>query len=88
MGMYASVRGWVQADHRQRAAIEAIIEAAHRDLYSGGWAFPQRPFNWALYVFYGGDVREPELSWLRGQVESIAALPRWTTIMTCRSECS
>jgi hypothetical protein len=35
MGMYASVRGWLEADHRQRGAIEAVIEAARRDLYSG-----------------------------------------------------
>jgi hypothetical protein len=28
-----------------------------------------------LYVFYGGDVREEGLPWLRDQVEQIAALP-------------
>jgi len=75
MGMYASVRGWLEADRRQREAVEAVIDAARRDLYSGGWAFPQRPFNSALYVFYGGDIREAELPWLREQVESMAALP-------------
>jgi hypothetical protein len=26
-------------------------------------------------VFYGGDIREAELPWLRGQVERIAGLP-------------
>jgi hypothetical protein len=26
-------------------------------------------------VFYGGDIREAELPWLREQVESMAALP-------------
>jgi hypothetical protein len=26
-------------------------------------------------VFYGGDIRETELPWLRQQVESMAALP-------------
>ena len=75
MSTYASVRGWLEADCRQRAAVEAVIEAARTDLYSGGWAFPERPFNGALYVFYGGDIREAELPWLRGQVESMAALP-------------
>jgi len=73
--MYMSVRGWLQADHQQREAIEAIIGAARRDLYSGGWGFPDRPFNWSLYVFYGGDIQEGELSWLREQVESMAAMP-------------
>ena len=75
MGMYVSVRGWLEAGHRQRTAVEAVIEAARRDLYSGGWAFPERPFNWALCVFYGGDIREAELPWLREQVQSMAALP-------------
>jgi hypothetical protein len=75
MGMYVSVRGWLEVDHRQREAIEAIIAAAYRDLYSGGWAFPARPFNWTLYVFYGGDIREAELPWLRDQVGQMAALP-------------
>jgi hypothetical protein len=75
MGMYVSVRGWLEADRQQREAVEAVIAAARRDLYSGGWAFPERPFNWSLYVFYGGDIRETELPWLRGQVDSLAALP-------------
>ena len=75
MGMYAPVRGWLEADYRQRAAVEAVIEGVRRDLYCGGWAFPERPFNWALYVFYGGDIREGELPWLRAQVEAMAALP-------------
>lgn len=74
-GMYASVRGWLEADHKQRAAIGAVIESARRDLYSGGWAFPERPFNWTLYVFYGGGIKELDLPWLREQVESMAALP-------------
>lgn len=74
MGMYASVRGWLEADRRQREAVEAVIDAARTDLYSGGWAFPEQPFNWALYVFYGGDIREAELPWLREQVERMAIL--------------
>ena len=31
--------------------------------------------NWKLYVFYGGDIGELALPWLREQVESMAALP-------------
>ena len=72
--MYVSVRGWLEVDHEQREAVEAVIAAAHRDLYSGGWAFPPRPFNWTLYVFYGRDIREAELPWLHEQVNSIAVL--------------
>jgi hypothetical protein len=74
MGMYASVRGWLEADLKQRAAVEEVIEAARVDLYSDGWAFPERPFNSSLYVFYGGSIREAALPWLRGQVERMAIL--------------
>lgn len=72
--MYVSVRGWLEVDHTQRGAVESVILAAERDLYTGGWGFPQAPFNWSLYVFYGGDIREAELPWLREQVSLIAAL--------------
>src|SRR5215469_10554674 len=74
MGMYASVRGWLEADPRQQEAVQAVIDAARRDFYSNGWAFA-RPFNMGLYVFYGGTIKETELPWLREQVESMAALP-------------
>jgi hypothetical protein len=47
MGMFVSVRGWLQVDQTQREAVEAIIAAAQQDLYSGGWGFPVRPFNWS-----------------------------------------
>lgn len=40
-----------------------------------GGRSPEHPYNWALYVFYGGDIREAELPWLLEQIQSIAALP-------------
>lgn len=74
MAEYVSVRGWLQVDHKQRDAVEAIIAQADDDFYSGGWAFPRTPFNWSLYVFYGGDIRIAGLPWLRAQVNQIATL--------------
>jgi len=47
---------------------------AYHELYSGGWGFPSHPFNWSLNVFYGGDLREAYLPWLREQVANMAAL--------------
>lgn len=73
-GMYTSVRGWIEVDHKQRRAVEEIIESSRHDLYSGGWSFPSTPFNWTLYVFYGGDIPDGELPWLREQAQRIAAL--------------
>lgn len=36
MGTHASVRGWLEADRWQRAAVEAVIEAARRDCTPAG----------------------------------------------------
>lgn len=74
MGMYASVHGWLQVDHKQREAVESVIADAYHEPYSGGWGFPSHPFNWSLNVFYGGDVREAYLPWLHEQVASLARL--------------
>ena len=75
VGMYASIRGWLEIDFKQRAAAEQIIEQSRHELYSGGWAFPSAPFNWSLYLFYGGDIRQGEISWLRDQIEQLAKMP-------------
>lgn len=73
--MYVAVRGWIEVDHGQRSQVERIVEAHRHELYSGGWAFPAAPFNWQVYVFYGGDLRESSVGWLREQVAEIARLP-------------
>ena len=75
MGMYTSARGWLEMSFEQRSAAEEIIARHHDDPYSGGWNFPSAPFNWSLYLFYGGDLRDEELPWLRTQIAEIAALP-------------
>jgi hypothetical protein len=73
--MYISVRGWLELDFAWRSEAERVIGAAGDDPYSGGWAWPVKPFNWTLYLFYGGDVREGALRDVRSQVERLAALP-------------
>jgi hypothetical protein len=75
MGMYVSVRGWLEVDRQQGQQVEKVIDRHRHDLYSGGWAFPAAPFNWTLYVFYGGDLRESELGWFRDQLSELATLP-------------
>ena len=74
MGMYTSIRGWIEIDFKQREAAEAIIQRHRHELYSGGWAFPPAPFNWTLYLFYGGDIRRGEVPWLREQIQQLATL--------------
>lgn len=73
--MYVSARGWLEIDFKQRSTAEEIVRRHHHDPYSGGWAFPAVPFNWTLYLFYGGDIREAELPWFRQQISELAAMP-------------
>ncbi|MDX6347391.1 MAG: hypothetical protein QOF84_2181 [Streptomyces sp.] len=75
MGVYVSIRGWLEGDEEQLASIKRIIEANDDEHYSGGWGFPARPFNWTSYAFYGGDVRESMVSWFFDQLVAIAELP-------------
>jgi hypothetical protein len=74
MGMYVGVRGWLEFVPEQREAVEKVLAAHRHDPYSGGWALPDRPFNWTLYVSYGGDIRESFVDWLREQVTELARL--------------
>jgi hypothetical protein len=73
MGMYVAVRGWLEFDHKQRQRVEETVAKYSWDAYSGGWAFPVQPFNWTLYVFYGGDIRESAVASFREQLPTRAA---------------
>ncbi|MFG2971346.1 hypothetical protein ACGFZS_49600 [Streptomyces sp. NPDC048288] len=75
MAVYVFVRGWLECDQAQLAAMKEIIAKHAGDHYSGGWGFPAHPFNWTSYVFYGGDIQEGGVSWLRDQLAEMAVLP-------------
>jgi hypothetical protein len=75
VGVYVSVRGWLECDEKQLEAIQSIIDSHDDDRYTGGWGLPRRPFNWTSYVFYGGDIREQALDWLLDQLRDIARIP-------------
>ena len=75
MGVYVSVRGWLQCDTKQLAAIQEIISSRADGFYAGGWSLPREPFNWTCYVFYGGDIRQQSVEWLLDQLRDIARIP-------------
>ena len=75
MGIYVSIRGWLECDKQQLAAIEQIITTHDDGFYTGGWSLPRKPFNWTCYLFYGGDLREQEVDWMLGQLREIAQIP-------------
>ncbi|MFI1259106.1 hypothetical protein ACH4U6_35925 [Streptomyces netropsis] len=75
MGIYVSVRGWLECDERQLLALQEIISTHEDDHYSNGWGAPRRHSNWTHYVFYGADIRESALNWLLEQIREIARIP-------------
>ena len=75
VAVYVSVRGWLECDQAQLSMVKEIIAKHAGDHYSGGWGFPAHPFNWTSYVFYGGDIQEGDVPWLRDQLTEMAVLP-------------
>jgi hypothetical protein len=75
VAVYVSIRGWLECDDEQLAAIREIVSTGGDDLYPGGWAFPRAPFNWTRYVFFGGDVRQETVVGFLGQLGEIARIP-------------
>ncbi|WP_439678826.1 hypothetical protein [Embleya sp. MST-111070] len=75
MGTYVSIRGWLECDEKQLAAIHEIISSYAEDHYSNGWGTPRRHVNWTHYIFYGADIRESCRDWLLDQLREIARIP-------------
>ena len=75
MGVYVKIRGWLECDENQLAAIQAIISSHDDNHYTAGWGLPRQHFNWTYYVFYGGDIREQEVDWMLDQLRAIARIP-------------
>ncbi|MFJ3205936.1 hypothetical protein [Streptomyces sp. NPDC086989] len=75
MGVYVSVRGWLECDGTQLATIQKIISAHADNHYSNGWSTPRQQVNWTHYLFYGADIRESALDWFMNQLQEIARVP-------------
>lgn len=75
MGVFVSIRGWLECDEQQLATVRRVITDHSDGHYSGGWSFPTRHFNWTYYAFYGGDVRESAVDWFMDQLRLMAAIP-------------
>ena len=75
MGIYVSVRGWLECDESQLAAVQEIIAGHDDNHYTHGWSSPRRHVNWTHYVFYGADIRASALDWFNDQLRAIARIP-------------
>lgn len=74
MGVYVSVRGWVDCADGQEALVREIVDRHDDGFYSQGWSTHIGP-NRDVCVFYGGTIREQATDWLLQQVRAIASLP-------------
>jgi hypothetical protein len=70
MGIYISIRGWLECDDLQLEAIWKII-LKYEDYYSGGWETPRTQYN-GTFIFYVANVREQALPWFLEQLRAIA----------------
>jgi hypothetical protein len=75
MGVFVSIRGWLECDETQLTAIQEIISSHEDNPYTNGWSSPRRHINWTHYIFYGADIRESALGWFTDQISEIAGIP-------------
>jgi hypothetical protein len=82
MGKYVSISGSLLCSESQLPLIRTVIEnfsgenifLLPRDqieLYNQGWVFSKAQINWTKYVFYGADVRESAVDFVKAQIQAI-----------------
>ncbi|MEV6839712.1 hypothetical protein AB0N17_35325 [Streptomyces sp. NPDC051133] len=76
MGVFVSIRGWLECDDQQLAQVKEIVEADDPDrTYSGGWAFPPRQYNFVNWVFFGAQMRAQSVDWFLEVLRRVARIP-------------
>ncbi|MGW0993356.1 hypothetical protein ACWD5V_08615 [Streptomyces sp. NPDC002523] len=76
MGVYVTIRGWLECDDPQLERIRAITSAVDADpVYRGGWTFPERQCAWRSVVFFGADMRAQDVGAVLDQLRVLARVP-------------
>ncbi|WP_217560327.1 hypothetical protein [Paenibacillus sp. GbtcB18] len=90
MGKYISIRGWFECEEHDVSKVKEIcreftknysdteLNYNTRKLYQSGWVFPENQVNWTTYIFYGADIREYHLDFIKQQISKIAIIPEIT----------
>jgi hypothetical protein len=87
--MYVSVRGWIDVAREQQDAVEAVIAAADKDLYSGRDGIDPSPDDADLSMWirnYGETgatiVPLPDVAWAKAEAWPIEAHPdQWFAVV-------
>ena len=74
MGVYVSIRGWIETCVEQLPLIRAVIEQDEDEIgdYTHSWCFPAAGGGFSCFVFFGCTVRTVAVESLRAQVRRIA----------------
>lgn len=90
MGKYISIRGWFECEEHDVSKVKEInmkftenysdteLNYNTRKLYQLGWVYPENQVNWTTYIFYGADIREYHLGFIKEQISEIAVIPEIT----------
>jgi hypothetical protein len=58
VGVFVSVRGWLQASPGHvPLVLEAVTQPGDAGFYDDQWVCPARQRNWTGYLFFGCDIR-------------------------------
>ncbi|HET7077342.1 MAG TPA: hypothetical protein VFM49_07815 [Chloroflexia bacterium] len=82
MGYFYSLRGWLEfgSDDFDRvigqikSLQQRYLEDDQASLYMSGWCWPSKPFNWTVFIFYGGDVKLPGLDLFETVLKAVCDL--------------
>lgn len=82
MANYITIKGWLQCEYEQVETIRKNMQTCIKDCglyamnneqvtcYSSAWVFPQKPLNWSAFIFFGADIKNYAVSFVKYQVES------------------
>jgi hypothetical protein len=86
MSKFTLVRGWLECSfdesNKMRVVTQKFLErSAQYDLstemvnnYMKGWKFPDAPINWVSIVFFGADVNQLALPFIKALIIEAAAV--------------
>lgn len=74
MGIYVSIRGWIEANAEQLPLIRAVIENDEDGVghLADSWYFPTTGGGYSRFVYFGCTVRESEVPRIRAQIHRIS----------------
>lgn len=74
MGVYVSIRGWIEMWDEMRPLVRDLIQRDEDHIrgYANSWCFPEEGGGLSRFAFYGCTVREIAVDDVRAQVRRIA----------------